>query len=687
MPKLLQTCDVSRSLSLALFLALTATANLRAAIIWEAFNDYRPTDGVTSPNATTYDLRIQDDGGVLRNIATGADLEASVHVTVEGNATPDDFGALTGPNTNSPAAKLFQGKVDLWNAGLPGIRNSAETKLILDFTGLDPTKRYNFRGAISRGGNYDVRWTIFTIVSADAYVHAHEDGSVNKNIFTKATFPASNIETNQVVLNSGENKVGSLVGWDNIEPGADGTFSIVAQQYVGVAPFGNPSAGPYGYGFNGIYLAKVDATGNLRITENPASQKVPAGTTASLKVVAASPQAIQYQWQKAAPGTTNFANITGATQSTYTTPTLTVADDGARFRCNLTSGGVTATSGEATISVDGTIPTITSVVGSVNFNAIHITFSEAIKIEMLGNLSNYTVSGGLSISNAVVLDSGTVRLLTSTQALNTAYSVSLKNLEDIAGNKIPANSSVNFTSFSVVTNAVGLEIWNTLLGGTVADLRNSARYPSQPDVDYSTTNINSLLVVPDGPNNTYAGRFRAWLTPEETADYEFFIRADDQGEFRISLDDKFDTLDDVNIAADAVDTSAGDPFQEPGIDLSVSVPIHLEKGKRYAVQAIWKEGNGNDYCQVAWRKVGDATPADQLQPISGKFLSYYGPGAASVAPPKITKFSFLAGKVILEWTGTLLQSSDDLVTWKDETGATSPLSISPGAKKFYRVKN
>jgi len=35
----------------------------------------------------------------------------------------------------------------------------------------------------------------------------------------------------------------------------------------------------------------------------------------------------------------------------------------------------------------------------------------------------------------------------------------------------------------------------------------------------------------------------------------------------------------------------------------------------------------------------------------------------------------------------VLQSSDDLVTWRDETGAISPLAVTPIGKKFYRVRN
>jgi hypothetical protein len=675
-------------LSLAAFLTFSALVNAQPVIRWEAFNDYRPTDGVTSPNATIYDLRITDDGGPLKDIKTGNDLPVSVVVLVEGDGTPDDFGALSPVNANTPADKLFKGKVDLGNSGLPGIRANLNTKLILNFTGLDPTKRYNFRGTVCRGGNYNDRWSFFTISGADAYVTAHEDGSVNKNIITKATFPTATLATNQVALNSGDNKAGSLVGWDNIEPGADGTFAIEAQQYVGPAPFGTPSAGPYGYGFNAIYLAEIESTGALKITENPANQNLPAGTTATLKVVATSPQTISYQWQKAAPGSSTFADVAGATLATYTTPVLTVADNGSKFRSRLSSGTSQTTSGEATISVDGVIPKIAKVTGSINFNSVYVTFSEPMKLDMLANRANYAASGGLSINSVVVLDPTSARLLTSKQVSGTKYDVTINNIEDLAGNKVASNSSGSFTGFSVQTGIVGVEVWKTIGGSAVLDLRNNARYPNEIDADYVTTTFDSLLVVPAVPdNNTYAGRIRAWLTPEETGQYEFFLRADDQGELRISLDDKFDNLDDPNGIPDASDTTAADTFQEPGIDGSTSAPIQLVKGQKYALQMIWKEGNGTDYGQVAWRKVGDTTPADQLLPIPSKFLSYYGPTTSVNGGSLFTKFALQAGKVVLEWTGGgTLQSSDDLKTWKDETGTASPVSVTPSGAKFYRVK-
>jgi hypothetical protein len=86
--------------------------------------------------------------------------------------------------------------------------------------------------------------------------------------------------------------------------------------------------------------------------------------------------------------------------------------------------------------------------------------------------------------------------------------------------------------------------------------------------------------------------------------------------------------------------------------------------------------------------VGDATPADQLQPIPSQFWSYWGPGASTpVVEPKITKVSFEGGKVVITWTGASLQSSTDLKTWTDEGGAASPFSVTPTGRKFYRAKN
>src|SRR5687767_11119316 len=93
-------------LHLAVLASLTGSAS--AQIIWEAFNDHR-LGASTSPNATTWEMRLTGSGGALKDISTGADLPASLLVEEEGGPS-DDFGANGAPDPGSPADLLFAGK-------------------------------------------------------------------------------------------------------------------------------------------------------------------------------------------------------------------------------------------------------------------------------------------------------------------------------------------------------------------------------------------------------------------------------------------------------------------------------------------------------------------------------------------------------------------------------------------------
>ena len=606
----------------AILMMLGGTAIGQTEVLWEAYNDYRPTEGVTHPNATDYDLRITDDGGILKNFATGSELDVYVAVLSEGDGEPDNFGANSPVNEGSPADLLFGGKIDVGNEGLPGLRASNNVTLNLIFSGLDRTKRYNFRGTVSRGGNYNDRWSVFTILDTDAHVAAHVDGSTNQNIITKATFEAATLEPNQVAMNTGDNKAGSLIGWDNIEPGANGEFTIRAQQYQGPSPFGDPLAAPYGYGFNAICLSEIESTGELRITENPpVDQAIPVGETASFAVEATSPNPITFQWQKAPAGSDVFTDIAGANEAAYTTPALSLDDHESVYRCLLTSGGFEILSSESLVNVDGVLPDIAHVEGSINFNSVYVTFTEPMKLALLADRTKYAIEG-LFIDDVTVRDAVTVRLHTSQQPKAATFTVSINDVEDLAGNKVAPDTSAEFKTFTFANEAVGLEIWENIAGGSVDNLRNFARFPNEPHVDYSTTGIDSLLVFPDGPNNTYGGRFRAWLIPEETGQYHFFLRADNEGQFRISADSRFGPLEDPDSEPAAIATG-NNPFDEPGGE-GTSESISLEAGQKYAVEVLWKEANGGDRAQLAWRKVGDNTAAEDLEPIPSKFFCYFG---------------------------------------------------------------
>ena len=83
------------------------------------------------------------------------------------------------------------------------------------------------------------------------------------------------------------------------------------------------------------------------ITQQPMSQTVNVGQTATFTVSATGAMPLTYQWQK------NGANISGATSATYTTPATTSADSGAMFGVTVMHSTQSVASSLATLTVNG----------------------------------------------------------------------------------------------------------------------------------------------------------------------------------------------------------------------------------------------------------------------------------------------------------------------------------------------
>ncbi|MEK9137952.1 MAG: immunoglobulin domain-containing protein, partial [Bacteroidota bacterium] len=81
------------------------------------------------------------------------------------------------------------------------------------------------------------------------------------------------------------------------------------------------------------------------ITTQPRDTTVTVGQTAMFSLVATGTAPLFYQWQK------NGVNISGATSSSYTTSTVTMADSGATFRCVVRNSAGSVTSNLATLTV------------------------------------------------------------------------------------------------------------------------------------------------------------------------------------------------------------------------------------------------------------------------------------------------------------------------------------------------
>ncbi len=168
-----------------------------------------------------------------------------------------------------------------------------------------------------------------------------------------------------------------------------------------------------------------------------------------------------------------------------------------------------------------------------------------------------------------------------------------------------------------------VEFFNALDGVDINTLLNADKYiNNQPDaVQYVTS-----FITPNGYGDNYGARVSGFITPTESGDYDFFIRADDQAQLYLSTDDK-----PANAALVAEEISACcEAFLEPGVSETSSSPITLTAGKRYYIYAVMKEGGGGDWFEATWRKVGDTTAAASLRPLSGSVIGAFAP-AGTVA--------------------------------------------------------
>ena len=219
-----------------------------------AFNDHAPgAIGVTtSSNATTWNIFGNNPGasGALKDINSGTNLPVTVTITRTGTVNAAATGA--NPNSGTPLYTVFNGYVDF--AG--GTNADAVAHVVgsatvtYTFTGLNPYKTYSFKGSAVRGvSTYTNRWSLFEIDGALAFTSAHTSGCYTNGV-----------ATNQVAVNTGINLNGDMTDWENIVPGANGSFAVMTTQYTNTIPGVGAANGPYCYALSGLRLQEFAST-------------------------------------------------------------------------------------------------------------------------------------------------------------------------------------------------------------------------------------------------------------------------------------------------------------------------------------------------------------------------------------------------------------------------------------------
>jgi uncharacterized protein (DUF1800 family) len=179
------------------------------------------------------------------------------------------------------------------------------------------------------------------------------------------------------------------------------------------------------------------------------------------------------------------------------------------------------------------------------------------------------------------------------------------------------------------------EVWTGIGGSGINDLKNSSAYTS------GTPRVRDVLPAFETPLNwedNYGQRLTGLFSVPTEGDYVFLLASDDESELLFNQAGE-DAAGAVRVAhcpwASGRYNWGARPSQQ-------SASFRLVPGKRYFLQAIHKEGSGDDYLAVAYRKA-DQTNA-QAMVIPGALLS----------PPAGTKGSAFDTQMLVE-AGTDLQ--------------------------------
>ena len=200
---------------------------------WTAYIDVRPVAG---DNNAANTLKIPE--GTIDQFGTGTPIDPTANWSLIDFAS----GATPGPQvqfeherhvissnnggdfTAGPAFTAFNGKV----AGSGEYSMQAGAAYQMNLTGLNPSKRYTISLSANRNqvpaSGVDERWGDWEILGA---------ASSTQSSPTPAGTTIQVISPTEVRLQTENNTArGDMVTWSNIDPGADGAFSITAHVYL-----------------------------------------------------------------------------------------------------------------------------------------------------------------------------------------------------------------------------------------------------------------------------------------------------------------------------------------------------------------------------------------------------------------------------------------------------------------------
>lgn len=324
----------------------------------------------------------------------------------------------------------------------------------------------------------------------------------------------------------------------------------------------------------------------------------------------------------------------------------------------------------------------------------------------------YVSLDGGATSNAIA---GATNKFYRTQPLSETdsgkkYAVRVSSTDPIAGTVFSSFATVTVLATNALTWTPGMlkfEYFGGAPGTSVEQFLGSPteNYPYAPDMSLYIPTFDSRAVLPDnGSYNNYFVRITGWIIPQVTTNYVFYLRASDTAQLWLSTDDSTNNLQLI-----ATDPWGGGqvfygpetitPVAPPNTTVPVSIPILLQAGQKYAVQAFYKAALAGGFIQVAWRVNNDPYTnelpskiediADRLYPIDSAFLACIGlsngsltitqhPAGATVpvnsrVTMQVGAAMSGAGPLVIQW-----QCNGTNIPGATGTSYTTPYLVNPG---------
>ncbi|MEI6914344.1 MAG: PEP-CTERM sorting domain-containing protein [Armatimonadota bacterium] len=222
----------TRMTALAVVIISVASAGMASA--WTAYNDCGGLSG--NPNVTSYQIpngSVTIASGLLKDYATGSSLGVTATPSASSTATYW-YGVPSFTHPAGSDAAIFTGKVDF--NGSPEMNNATDWYQY-DISGLNPGRTYKFKTTFNRSGTgYENRKTNFTLSGATSWLNQSSAGTTISG------------DGSSTIINVGNNALGLVACWSNINPGSDGIFTVKGVR---------ADAGIKSYGFGYFELQEV----------------------------------------------------------------------------------------------------------------------------------------------------------------------------------------------------------------------------------------------------------------------------------------------------------------------------------------------------------------------------------------------------------------------------------------------